>query len=54
MNCTISVAKTRALISFAITGADAEADLRLKFRICTMLVLSLGGSIIKQFSQNSN
>ena len=24
MNCTISVAKTRALISFAITGADAS------------------------------
>ena len=33
-NCTIHVAKTKALIS------TCEADLRLCFRICKMLVFS--------------
>ena len=38
-NCTIRVAKTKALISFAIKYC--EADLRLCFRgICEMLVFS--------------
>ena len=31
MNCTSNVAKTKALISFAVT---AKADLRLCLRIC--------------------
>ena len=38
-NCTIRVAKTKALISF-------EADLPLCFRICRLLVFSRGGSYI--------
>ena len=50
-DCTIHVVKTKALISFAAyrcsenKGADQllgyrEADLRLCFRICKMLVFS--------------
>ena len=39
---TIRVAKTKALISFAVT----EADLRLCFRICRLLVFSRGGSFV--------
>ena len=41
--CTIQVAKTKALISFAVT---AKADLRLCFRICRLLVFSWRGSNI--------
>ena len=42
-NCTIRVAKTKALISFAVT-AYCEADLRLCFRLCRLLVFPCGGS----------
>ena len=50
MDCTIRVAKTKALISFAVTkGADQlrgyrKADLRLCFRICKKPVISRRGS----------
>ena len=36
-NCTICVAKTKALISFAV-------DLRLCFRLCRLLIFPCGGS----------
>ena len=39
-NRTIQEAKTKALISFAVT------DLRLCFRICKMFVFSRGGSYV--------
>ena len=42
-NCTICVAKTKALISFAVRGYR-EADLRLCFRLCRLLVFPWGGS----------
>ena len=40
MNCTIRVAKAKALISFAVT----EADLRLCFRISKNPIFSRRGS----------
>ena len=40
-NCTIRVAKTKAMISYC------EADLRLCFRLCRLLVFPCGGSISK-------
>ena len=42
MNCTIREAKTKALISFAVS--NREADLRLCFRICKKPVFSKRGS----------
>ena len=45
MDCTIRVAKTKALISFAVTAR--EADLRLCFRICKKPVFTRRGSIMK-------
>ena len=50
-NCTICVAKTKELISFAVTANQlrsyCEADLRLCFRICRLLVFPCGGSYIQ-------
>ena len=40
--CTIRVAKTKALISFAVT----DDQLRLCFRLCELLVFPWGGSFI--------
>ena len=44
--CTIHVAKTKALISFAVDklGGYREADLRLCFRISRFLVCDLSNS----------
>ena len=41
LNCTIRLAKTKALVSFAV------AKLRLYFRICRLFVFSSGGSFYK-------
>ena len=46
-NCTIEVAKTKALISDQLHGY-CEADLRLCFHICRLLVFPCGGSSILQ------
>ena len=47
MDCTIHVAKTKAQISFMVTAklhGYREADLRLCFRLCKLLVFSCEGS----------
>ena len=44
---TIRVAKTKALISFAV---NREAVLRLCFRLCRLLVFPCGGSNVRNFN----
>ena len=50
MDCTIRVAKTKALISFAVSYR--EADLRLCFRICKKPVFSRLSRNFRRLSGN--